>query len=86
MLLPLNYLVMIISFNYLAVINSGGELIWGSHGAARDSDSLGFAVKDFADKPGSLCSLQELFDVNSALFSSHPTFLQGRAEGIVQRA
>lgn len=79
---------MIISFNYLAIINSVGELIWNSHGAARDSDSFGFAVKVFADKPESLCSLKELFDVNSALFSSHPIFLhdkaEGRAEGIEQ--
>lgn len=79
---------MIISFNYLAIINSVGELIWDSQGAACDSDSSGFAVKVFADKPESPCSLQELFDVNSALFSSHPTFLRdkagGRAEGIVQ--
>lgn len=79
---------MIISFNYLAIINPGGELIWNSHGAARDSVSFGVAVKVFADKPESLCSLKELFDVNSALFSSHPTFLRdkakGRAQGIVQ--
>lgn len=79
---------MIISFNYLAIINPVGELIWNSHGAARDPDSSAFAAKVFADKPESLCSLRELFDVHCALFCSHPIFLrdkaEGRAEGIVQ--
>lgn len=65
---------MIICFNYLAVINPVGELIWNSHGAAHDSDSFGFAVKVFADKPESLRSLKELLDVNSALFPHIPYF------------
>jgi len=65
----LNYLVMIIPLNYLAIINSIGELMWHSHYAALVISTALFSLSVFLLRNQNRFSFhKEPLSVNSALF------------------